>query len=37
MDACMPFEWRNEFPKELKISPEWRAIYEKNWKNILSL
>lgn len=32
IDACKPFEWINEFPQEIKISPELVAKVKKFWR-----
>ncbi len=34
IDACKPFEWINEFPQEIKISPELIERVKAKWKNL---
>ncbi|MDP2718212.1 MAG: UbiD family decarboxylase [Dehalococcoidia bacterium] len=36
IDACKPFEWMNEFPQEIRISPELEARVKGKWSEILA-
>lgn len=33
--ACKPFEWINEFPKAIEVSPQQKERFEKKWKRML--
>ncbi|MDP2719464.1 MAG: UbiD family decarboxylase, partial [Dehalococcoidia bacterium] len=35
IDACKPYEWINEFPQEIKISPELAKRVREKWKDIV--
>lgn len=35
IDACKPYEWRNEFPKEIKASPELVEKVKQKWGGLL--
>lgn len=35
VDACKPFEWINEFPPEVKISPELMRKIDSKWGKLL--
>ncbi len=37
IDACKPFDWINEFPKEISMSPELVEKVKKKWGGRLSL
>ena len=37
IDACKPYEWINEFPEEIKLSPELTERVKKKWGNIVDL
>jgi len=37
IDACKPFEWRHEFKKEIKFSPELKEAVKKKWGDLLGL
>lgn len=37
IDACKPYEWINEFPQEIKISPELVAKVKQKWGAQLGL
>ncbi|MDP2646049.1 MAG: UbiD family decarboxylase [Desulfobacterales bacterium] len=37
IDACKPFEWKDQFPREIQVSPElYRRVTDK-WKDVLKL
>ena len=36
IDACRPFEWRDEFPPVARASPELREAVRKKYKTVLS-
>ena len=35
VDACRPFEWKNEFPPVAESSPELAAKTHEKWKHLL--
>ncbi len=35
IDACKPFEWKDEFPQEIRISPELVARVSEKFKSVL--
>ncbi|MDZ4246682.1 MAG: UbiD family decarboxylase, partial [Dehalococcoidia bacterium] len=35
IDACKPYEWKDEFPAEIRISPELADRVKSKWKDIL--
>ncbi|MBI4321278.1 MAG: UbiD family decarboxylase [Chloroflexi bacterium] len=37
IDACKPFEWKDEFPKEITISPELEAKVRAMWGGLIGL
>ncbi|MFC1962965.1 UbiD family decarboxylase, partial [Chloroflexota bacterium] len=37
IDACRPFEWRNEFPAPIKFSPEIIDTLRQKWSASLDL
>ena len=37
IDACRPFDWRNEFPEAITISPEMTKTVRQKWGAILDL
>ncbi len=37
IDACKPYEWIDEFPKEITTSPEWAQKVKARWGNKLDL
>jgi UbiD family decarboxylase len=37
IEACKPFEWMNEFPKEIGTSPELTARVKEKWGRLLKL
>ncbi|MBM2832180.1 MAG: ubiD, partial [Dehalococcoidia bacterium] len=37
IDACRPFDWRNEFPEAITISPEMTKTVRQKWSSILDL
>ncbi|MBI4318658.1 MAG: UbiD family decarboxylase [Chloroflexi bacterium] len=37
IDACKPFEWKDEFPKEIAVSRELAAIIKQKWGASLGL
>ncbi len=36
IDACKPFEWKDEFPQEIKISPELIARVQQKFGHVIS-
>jgi len=37
IDACKPYEWINEFPEEVKVSPELAARVREKWGKVLKI
>ncbi|MBI4331887.1 MAG: UbiD family decarboxylase [Chloroflexi bacterium] len=37
IDACKPFEWKDEFPQEIKISPQLVDRVKSKWGNAIGL
>lgn len=37
IDACRPFEWREQFPQVIKISPEQELRAKRRWGQLLDL
>ena len=37
IDACKPFEWRNDFKKEIKFTAELKETVRKKWGDLLGL
>lgn len=35
IDACKPYEWINDFPKEVVVGDAMKAKFEKKWKKLL--
>ncbi len=37
IDACKPYEWIDEFPREIKIDPELEEKMKRKWGALLNL